>query len=465
MNAVWASSFLCLQTGFFPDSTAACHRPQVFHWVPCPFKCNLRYFCVQSTVLELSCAQSRADSSSDHFVFHSDIALLLGFVISFDYVSHFVWFPKVMYFHHVTAFRWSRPAYLALDSLLSPSRTLLTCLMKYFPLSCSIFTPFWYTLQGHEHPGSFSSLLAISVAVQSRVCLDYQKFVLISKYTSFFCAKVSCLCVGSFSVVILSFFIPHCPLHILKHLPRFFPWFFGSGFTSLIIIHIHTTSQTFPFVSPLLSSFSLRSTLSLFIVFIFSLSSEFISVWIPFLRLSHGPDYLQTLLLAFRIEQYYSFSLSLPSRNPWDEYHLTFHTWYHSYNARPHVWWKIVASLMGALEFPSARKACLELRIIGHEGLWPSWVSHGSDPCWRKMRVYVRDSMLSQCPNCKPRWLLIEVQVGVPTKERCSCIGIWMWDDGLQYLWVMPKSIRKTMSLTFPVPIRMLCGLISQWIK
>ena len=92
-------------------------------------------------------------------------------------------------FRHVTSFRWSRPAYLALDSLLSLSRTLLTCLAKYFPLSCSIFTPFSYTLQGHEYPGSFSSLLAIAVAVQSRVCLDYKRFVLISKYTSFFHAK------------------------------------------------------------------------------------------------------------------------------------------------------------------------------------------------------------------------------------------------------------------------------------
>ena len=335
MNAVWASSFLCLQTGFFPDSTAACHRPQVFHWVPCPFKCNLRYFCVQSTVLELSCAQSRADSSSDHFVFHSDIALLLGFVISFDYVSHFVWFPKVMYFHHVTAFRWSRPAYLALDSLLSPSRTLLTCLMKYFPLSCSIFTPFWYTLQGHEHPGSFSSLLAISVAVQSRVCLDYQKFVLISKYTSFFCAKVSCLCVGLLSVVLLSFFISRCPLHILKLNLRFFPWCFRSGFTSLIIIRIRTTYQTFPFISPFLSLFLLHSTSILFVVFLFPSSSKFISVWIPFLWLSCGLDYLRTLLLTFKIEQDYSFSLSLHSRNPWDKYHLASHIWYHSYNGRP----------------------------------------------------------------------------------------------------------------------------------
>ena len=48
-------------------------------------------------------------------------------------------FPS--YFHHVTAFRWSRPAYLALDSLLSPSRTLLTCLAKCFHVVFSCRSP------------------------------------------------------------------------------------------------------------------------------------------------------------------------------------------------------------------------------------------------------------------------------------------------------------------------------------
>ena len=190
-------------------------------------------------------------------------------------------FPN--YFYHVTAFNWSRPAYFALDSLLSPSWTLLMCLAKYFPLSCSIFMPFSYTLQRHEHPGSFSSLLAIAVAVQSRVCPDYQKFVLISKYTSFFHAKVSCPCVGLLSVVLLSFFISRHPLHILKRNLRLFPQFFGSGFTSLIILHICTTYQTFSFIYSSLSSFPIYLTSILFVVFLSPSSSEFISVRIPFL--------------------------------------------------------------------------------------------------------------------------------------------------------------------------------------
>ena len=176
---------------------------------------------------------------------HSKFHLTI-YHISYDFWS---------YFCHVTAFRWSRSTYLALNSLLLSSQTHLPCLTKYFSLSCSIFTLFSYTLQGHKCPGSFSSLLAIAVIVQSRICLDYKKFVLISKYTSFFHAKVSCLCVGSFSVVLLSFFISCCSLHIPKLPPRFSPWSFGSGFTLLVTIHIHTTYQTFPFVSPLLSLF------------------------------------------------------------------------------------------------------------------------------------------------------------------------------------------------------------------
>ena len=158
----------------------------------------------------------------------------------------------------------------------------MTCLTKYFPLLCSIFTLFLYTLQGHEHPRSFSLLLAIAVAVQSRVCPDYEKFVLISKYTSFFCAKVSCPYIGLLSVILLSFFISCCPLHILKLNPRFFPQFFGSGFTLLVIIHIHTTYQTSFFIYSPLSLFSIHLTSILFVVFLFPLSSEFISVRIPF---------------------------------------------------------------------------------------------------------------------------------------------------------------------------------------
>ena len=210
----------------------------------------------------------------------------------------------------------------------------MTCLTKYFPLSCSIFTLFSYTLQGHECPGSFSSLLAMAMAVQSRVCPHYKKFVLISKYTSFFRAKVSCPCVGLLSVVLLSFFIYHRPLHIPKLNPRFFPWFFGSRFISLVILRIRTTYQTSSFIYSPLSSFPIHLTLILFVVFLFPSSSEFVSVRIPFLRLSHSPDYLRTLLLAFRIERDSTFSLLLPSRNPLDGYYLASHTRYLSYSAR-----------------------------------------------------------------------------------------------------------------------------------
>ena len=255
---------------------------------------------------------------------------------NFDLTMFCVSYGFQSYFRHVTPFRWSRPAYLALDSLSSLSWTLLTCLMKYFPLSCSIFTPFSYTLQGHKCPGSFSSLLAIAVAVQSRVCPDYKKFVLISKYTSFFCAKVSCLCVGSLSVILLSFFISRRPLHIPKLNLRFFLQFFGSRFTLLVILCIRTTYQTSSFIYSPLSLFPIHLTSILFVVFLFPSSSEFISVRIPFLQLSCGLNYLRTLLLTFRIEQDYSFWLSLPSRNPWDKYHLTSHTRYLSYTSAIH---------------------------------------------------------------------------------------------------------------------------------
>ena len=53
-----------------------------------------------------------------HFNFH-----LTMFCVSYGFPS---------YFHHVTAFRWSRPPYLALDSLLSPSRTLWHVLRSIF---------------------------------------------------------------------------------------------------------------------------------------------------------------------------------------------------------------------------------------------------------------------------------------------------------------------------------------------
>ena len=66
------------------------------------------------------------------------------------------------YFHHTTAFRWSRPAYHALDSLLSSSWTHLTCLAKYFPLFYSILC---IASQGHKCLGRFSSLVPISMAV------------------------------------------------------------------------------------------------------------------------------------------------------------------------------------------------------------------------------------------------------------------------------------------------------------
>ena len=170
--------------------------------------------------------------------------------------------------------------FLALDFLLSSSQTLLTCLTKYFPSSHSIL---YIASQGHEHPGSFSSLLAIAMAMQSRVCPDYKKVVFMTKYTSFFCAKVSCLCVGSFSVILLSFFISCRPLHIPKLPSRIFPRSFRSGFTSLIVIHVHITYLTSIFIYSLLSLYSICSTLILFTFLPFPSSSEFFSFQIPFL--------------------------------------------------------------------------------------------------------------------------------------------------------------------------------------
>ena len=91
-----------------------------------------------------------------------------------------------------------RPAYFVLEHLFSLFQTWLQGLVYYFYHFIPFLILFSYTSQGHEHCGSFSSLLAIAVAVQSRVCPDYKKFVFLTKNTSFFHAKVSCPCVGLF---------------------------------------------------------------------------------------------------------------------------------------------------------------------------------------------------------------------------------------------------------------------------
>ena len=162
--------------------------------------------------------------------------------------------------------------------------------------------------------------------MQPRICSDYKKFVFLNQNTSFFCAKVSCPCVGSFSVVVLSFFMSCHPLHILKLPLRLFPWFFRSGFILLIVVRIHITYPTFTLVHHLLSLFLLHSTLILFTFLLYPSSSECFSFQIPFLQLSHSLDSLWTLLLTFRIEWDFPFSLIPPSWSSWDNYHLTSHT-------------------------------------------------------------------------------------------------------------------------------------------
>jgi len=139
-----------------------------------------------------------------------------------------------------------------------------------------------------------------------------------------------------------------------------------------------------------------------------------------------------------------------------------------SVKVRLHAWQKIVVSSIRMLWAPltvSTKNFCLQLRVVGNEGLLSSRVSHRSEPWWRKMRKYVRDSISSQWPNCRPWWLLMEAKVGVPTRGRSSCIGIWTWDDESWYFCVMPKSIRKMVSCDSLTPVRILCDLMSRWMK
>ena len=105
------------------------------------------------------------------------------FEVSFDYISHFIWFLKLFpscYSLQIVQTCLPCPGFLAV--VISDP---LDMSHKYFPSSLSILC---VTSQGHEHPGSCSSLLETAMAVQSRVCLEYKKddMILIRWFTRSF---------------------------------------------------------------------------------------------------------------------------------------------------------------------------------------------------------------------------------------------------------------------------------------
>ena len=112
-----------------------------------------------------------------------------------------------------------------------------------------------------------------------------------------------------------------------------------------------------------------------------------------------------------------------------------------------------------------ARNICLQASVTKGKGLLPSWVSHGSELWWRKIKEYARDSILSWWLNCRPWWLLTKANVEVPMRNRFSCIKMWMQDVESQYFCAMPKLMRKIVFSESPTFVRMLCGLMSQWMK
>ena len=185
---VGAQCSLQLFSPFLWLSRSSYILPQESYHYSCPSKCNPRYVHIQFTVPKLFHIQSRADSQSDSFRFTSDISLLLGFVI-----GSFIWL--YIAFHMISeaiSVTWQPSD----GPDLLPCPGFLVVISDPFDMSCKVFSIFCSILciasQGHKRPGSFSLLLAIAVAVQSRVCPDYEKFVFLIKNTSFFHAKVFC---------------------------------------------------------------------------------------------------------------------------------------------------------------------------------------------------------------------------------------------------------------------------------